>query len=416
MYCPNCNQEYEGKFCPECGTKLIEKPSGMGGISLNLGDANAISGGLHIEDSREITNVDNSVHNITNNSSTVNTITNIAAQKTESEILQERKIEFMEVIKAVYADGIMEQDEVVLLEKERLRIGLDEVTAKRLIETVRRTVIGTKNMSLTHMQSLMLKQIERAISLNQCDQLKRLLPRLEAIAKSSYDEKSHYLYNVVLAALKPQQLRDEYEDLTADNYWQTYWAYIAYTKLGEFKKAEDILLDLPRHTQYSEENITLLSAVGAMREFGREVASDFLNTVTGMYSSELDNFVQALYCVINPEAVDSNQENAHIMTFYMENLLQFEDAEERARREAEERARFAEENSRLYNLRLDSGGENSFKVAMVLKSGLNISLSEARLLIECCPIDVLKKQTKEKIQPLYNLLLGAGAQVRIINC
>lgn len=100
----------------------------------------------------------------------------------------------------------------------------------------------------------------------------------------------------------------------------------------------------------------------------------------------------------------------------MENLLQFEDAEERARREAEERARFAEENSRLYNLRLDSGGENSFKVAMVLKSGLNISLSEARLLIECCPIDVLKKQTKEKIQPLYNLLLGAGAQVRIINC
>ncbi len=416
MYCPNCNQEYEGKFCPECGTKLIEKPSGIGGINLNLGDANAISGGLHIEDSREITNVDNSVHNITNNTSTVNTITNIAAQKTESEILQERKIEFMEVIKAVYADGIMEQDEVVLLEKERLRIGLDEVTAKRLIETVRRTVIGAKNMSLTHMQSLMLKQIERAISLNQCDQLKRLLPRLEAIAKSSYDEKSHYLYNVVLAALKPQQLRDEYEELTADNYWQTYWAYIAYTKLGEFKKAEDILLVLPRHTQYSEENITLLSAVGAMREFGRDVASDFLNTVTGMYSSELDNFVQALYCVINPEAADSNQENAHIMTFYMENLLQFEDAEERARREAEERARFAEESSRLYNLRLDSGGDNSFKVAMVLKSGLNISLSEARLLIECCPIDILKKQTKEKIQPLYNLLLGAGAQVRIINC
>ena len=25
MYCPNCKQEFEGKFCPECGTKLIEK-------------------------------------------------------------------------------------------------------------------------------------------------------------------------------------------------------------------------------------------------------------------------------------------------------------------------------------------------------------------------------------------------------
>ena len=25
MYCPNCKQEFDGKFCPECGTKLIEK-------------------------------------------------------------------------------------------------------------------------------------------------------------------------------------------------------------------------------------------------------------------------------------------------------------------------------------------------------------------------------------------------------
>ena len=25
MYCPNCKQEFDGKFCPECGTRLIEK-------------------------------------------------------------------------------------------------------------------------------------------------------------------------------------------------------------------------------------------------------------------------------------------------------------------------------------------------------------------------------------------------------
>lgn len=29
MYCPNCKQEFPGKFCPECGTKLIEKSMRM---------------------------------------------------------------------------------------------------------------------------------------------------------------------------------------------------------------------------------------------------------------------------------------------------------------------------------------------------------------------------------------------------
>lgn len=413
MYCPNCKQEYEGKFCPECGTKLIEKPA-MSGVSLNLGDANAISGGLHVADSHDVTNVDNSVHNITNNTSTINNIS-VAAQKTESEILQERKIEFMEAVKMAYADGVLENDEVKTLEAERLRIGLDEVTARRLIEAVRKNVMEVHQSSLTPMQDMMIKQIRQLIKTGQDEQIIRLLPRLEAIAKSSNDEDSHYLYEFLLAAFSPQKLVEEYESIFADNYWQAFWVYIAYTKLADFKKAEDSLLSLSRFTQYSEENITLLSSVGALRELGIETAKDFLNTVTGMYSSSLEDFVMALFRLIDPDMVEMNEENAGCINFYLQHVLQFEDAEERARREAEERARAAEESSRLYNLRLNSAGSNSFKVAMVLKSGLETSLSDAKALIECCPIDILKKQTKEKIQNLYNLLQNAGADVEIIS-
>ena len=412
MYCPNCKQEYEGKFCPECGTKLIEKPA-MSGVSLNLGDANAISGGLHVSDSHDVTNVDNSVHNITNNTSTVNNITNVAAQKTESEILQERKIEFMEAVKQVFADGILEQDEVMFLERERLRIGLDEVTAKRLIETARKTTNEVRQ-TLSPTQAFMLNQIKQVIKSNQIDQIKRLLPRLEAIAKSTHDEDSHYLYGVTLAATDPQKLISEYEALTGDDYWQTYWAYIAYTKQGDFKKAEDILLVLPRYTQYSEENATLLTAVGAMREFGAETARDFLNTVTGMYSNSLENFVMALFHLLEPDAIDIPKDAAGSVNFYMENILQFEDAEERARREAEELARAAAESAKLFNLRLKAAGSNSFKVAMVLKSGLNITLSEAKALIEVCPMDIIKQQTKDKILPLLNALQNAGAEVELL--
>lgn len=416
MICPQCNKHYEnGKFCPNCGVPLIEEApqQNASGISLNLGDANAISGGLHVSDSHDVTNVDNSVHNITNNTSTVNNITNVAAQKTESEILQERKIEFMEAVKQVFADGILEQDEVMFLERERLRIGLDEVTAKRLIETARKTTNEVRQ-TLSPTQAFMLNQIKQVIKSNQIDQIKRLLPRLEAIAKSTLDEDSHYLYGVTLAATDPQKLISEYEALTGDDYWQTYWAYIAYTKQGDFKKAEDILLVLPRYTQYSEENATLLTAVGAMREFGAETARDFLNTVTGMYSNSLENFVMALFHLLEPDAIDIPKDAAGSVNFYMENILQFEDAEERARREAEELARAAAESAKLFNLRLKAAGSNSFKVAMVLKSGLNITLSEAKALIEVCPMDIIKQQTKDKILPLLNALQNAGAEVELL--
>lgn len=412
MYCPNCKQEFDGKFCPECGTKLIDKPA-TSGVNLNLGDANAISGGLHVSDSHDVSNVDNSVHNITNNTSTVNNITNVAAQKTESEILQERKIEFMEAVKQVFADGLLEQNEVMFLERERLRIGLDEVTAKRLIETARKSTNEVRQ-ALSPTQAFMLKQIKQVIKSNQIEQIKRLLPRLEAIAKSTLDEESHYLYGVTLAAVDPQKLISDYEALTGDDYWQTYWAYIAYTKLGDFKKAEDTLLVLPRYTQYSEENSTLLTAVGAMREFGADTARDFLNTVTGMYSNTLENFVMALFHLLEPDAIDIPEDAAGSVNFYLENILQFEDAEERARREAEERARAAAESAKLYNLRLKAAGSNSFKVAMVLKSGLNITLSEAKALVEVCPMDIVKQQTRAAIQPLLNALQNAGAEVEII--
>ena len=26
MYCPNCKQEFNSKFCPECGAKIVEMP------------------------------------------------------------------------------------------------------------------------------------------------------------------------------------------------------------------------------------------------------------------------------------------------------------------------------------------------------------------------------------------------------
>jgi hypothetical protein len=82
--------------------------------SINLGDANAISGGLNVNASKNIHNEDRSIHNITNTTTTVNNITQVAVQKTEMELLQERKTLYMNECKRAYEDNILEQDEKLL--------------------------------------------------------------------------------------------------------------------------------------------------------------------------------------------------------------------------------------------------------------------------------------------------------------
>ena len=57
MYCPNCKEYHEGKFCPECGTKLIEEPaSSPNGSGIINGDANAVSAHNIVSGHQEIVN------------------------------------------------------------------------------------------------------------------------------------------------------------------------------------------------------------------------------------------------------------------------------------------------------------------------------------------------------------------------
>ena len=106
--CPKCNKEWPDDFmaCPLDGTALIAKPQQPNGFNVNLGDANAVSGGIHMNDQR----VFNTTNNVTNNTSTIN---NINIHKTESEIQHERELDFVQLVRESFINGILDHESII---------------------------------------------------------------------------------------------------------------------------------------------------------------------------------------------------------------------------------------------------------------------------------------------------------------
>ena len=347
MYCPNCKQEYEGKFCPECGTKLIENPSGESGVSLNLGDANAISGGLHVSDSHAVHNEDKSVHNITNTTSTVNNISNVAAQKTEMELLQEKKALYLTECKRAYEDNVLEQSEVVVLEECRIKLGLDKSTADAILESVR--VMSDRNARKSELTPIAKTKLKILTSNLQKNEVKALMDQIDSleplVRRFDHDELSRKYY-LVLAALKPEKCIELKERTKTDTYWEAFWCYLAYIKVGRLIDAEEALASLDHFSNYPEDNMTVLAAAGALMAGHRREAKEYLDAATGEYTPALQRFVDSLYLLLAPQKAKKSGADENTCAFYLVNFFGQKDPKAKAEEERIRKAKAEEEAKR----------------------------------------------------------------------
>ena len=120
MYCPNCKKHFESGevFCPNCENpngepiRLVDDPAPAAGASLGFGDATAVSGGVHMADSHDVHNIQNTSNttidnrSTVDNSHTVNNSTVYEAQKTQAEIRQENENQFLQAVQERFADDI----------------------------------------------------------------------------------------------------------------------------------------------------------------------------------------------------------------------------------------------------------------------------------------------------------------------
>ena len=330
MYCPNCNKEYDGNFCPICGTKLIEKPADSG-ISINLGDANAISGGLHMSDSHDVTNIDNSVHNISNTTSNVNNIggdlriNNIVheRQKHREEIHQEAVVKFKQLCEQVYADGVMTSDEARQLENLRLTLGLPTEEANQIREQVRQLRLQKSQTQLNPMQRMTLQQIVTMAKNGKIELLRSSFPRLEAMAQKYDVDEVQFYYYLILAGLEPSRCIKLYEERTSDNYWQQFWTFMAYQNMEELEKAQLIMAEMEAWADRPYGNMAMMATVSSLYTYWQdttqtdfyEQARMFLEQGADGFSDLLDRFTQALI-VLSGDDDENIQEYEKDLSFY----------------------------------------------------------------------------------------------------
>ena len=340
MYCPECKQEFSGKFCPECGTKLIEVSS-QNDINLNLSDNTAVLGGVNVtrNDSHNTTNFD---QRIINTSNIINNIT-----KSNAQLHQETVQQFLEYCRQTFSGSLLDEEGRISLETERIRLGIEEAEATRLIEQARKSS-GSRITTLGVRDAMILANVNTYIEKNNIKVLDGLILGLSALADNYNVDEVLCKYNMLLAALHPDKLIGEYEENFADEYWQTYWVVLAYMKCANFEKAEETIVKLGCFSQYPETNSLLLTAVSTYSAFGAEFAKGFVDAIVPeLCSPLLHPFIKALFLEMSPGRADEVAVDKEKCQFYSEYIISLEtpEAKETHRRAEEERKRRAEEET-----------------------------------------------------------------------
>ena len=250
---------------------------------INLDGDAAVVGGIH-SDSHDVTNnvnTYNTTNHTTNNQSVHNNI--YQASKTAAELRQSNEQAFLQAVCEKFSDGILDEVEMAELNRLRLQLQIPQQTANAIIEEVRRSAMvlnsGEANNFLSEQ---LLEEIYNAVAVNNIEVLNRKFSALEKVAASSLDGDVQFYYNMLLGSLFPEKCTVSFINTPTDNYWQLFWAHIAYVKLGNIQTAEALL---PRLGGFGapQGDIALLMAVDNLWDYLKNGKENYYASRTADY-------------------------------------------------------------------------------------------------------------------------------------
>lgn len=317
--CPKCNiffEEDEFEGCPNCGTDLLPfvpsesdvRPSSKAGDNIvfdlgrplenslheptnitelgkehlsdnhsaSVGDNNTFTGGVHDDHSKTSsdnitkTNSENqsNSNNTTNSHNTTTTTTYNTtineAQKSKSDLLEEDKLKYLLQCKKFYKNGFISKNDEEYLSSLQDQLGLaDEIVIpiKQKIQQKSRT--PSQKLSQTVIDSI--KNTRTIIELNLSDAIWRQKKQLESWMQVYDDESLKSWYYQLSSILDPVHFTVFYEESDKDEYWNRYWAHVAFMLQNKEEQAYEASACLGiLQANYPDQNELLLRLLGKL--------------------------------------------------------------------------------------------------------------------------------------------------------
>lgn len=308
MNCANCNKELPAEWgfpcCPYCGATIVKQSQGQ----FNMGDANAIAGDLNIDS-----------HNVINNK-----FVHIERIKSDGELRQDAKNKFKTLCETVYADGKVDIDESKSLESMRIELGLSPDEAIAIRNHVQRLKTSMTGNSLNPMAKMTLNNIVSLAKADKIDTLKQSFSRIEALHQKFEAEEVQFYYYLIKSSLWTDEFINDYEHRECDNYWQTFFAYLAYQRVKRSGDAEGILAQMEVWNDKPYGNMMLLAAVGCINEYWNDIeildikaqAMELIEQGSADCSELLERFTQALLLLCDDENIEDMNLYMHDFVFY----------------------------------------------------------------------------------------------------
>lgn len=342
MYCPNCKKEFEDSYgvvvlhegdnCPDCGTKLIEKPA-TGGLTVD-GSGNAID--MHktehntINDHRVSHDSHNDMSQHYDQRGMIQAGTYYAAQTTEQDVTLKKEERYRVACRRVYEDLVIDDVEIKQLKGLAQDLGLSDDRALSILNGVKQQMDAerAREEALTPRAQKRLQRLLNSMRENDVESVVEQLESFDDMVTEKNISELHFVYYLAQAALNHSKCIALSEKSITDSYWRSYWSYVAYIKNGNKKEATRILDRIEtKFSDYSVDNTALLEAVGELMLGNRKAAEKafFLDVNESKLSPRLQRLFETLLLILAPVKAEEMGANANTCAFYLVNFFEQKD-------------------------------------------------------------------------------------------